>query len=278
MRQSRRRGGVRYRARAPLSAPPSRSRRRPPEREFISSNQTLTRLFRFLIKQFFADALLAAAVASASLAEARLDPNAAESNRLTRVAEALIAGGRPADALLVLHRALALTPRCLDAIAKKGMCHQALGSHQDAYDAYAAVLAVEPTHALALRAVGALYQAHGFLSEAARAFKSALRSDPADRPTIERLAATLTDLGTRTKLLGSPNAAIEYYREASAVDGGYAPAFYNLGVVLSETNRHAEAMACYELAIKLNANDADSHCNLGAFYTKVFHPSFGFNI
>jgi len=28
----------------------------------------------------------------------------------------------------------------------------------------------------------------------------------------------------------------------------------------------------------LNANDADSHCNLGAFYTKVFHPSFGFNI
>ena len=110
-----------------------------------------------------------------------------------------------------------------------------------------------------------------FLSEAAGAFKSALRSDPADRPTIERLAATLTDLGTRTKLLGSPNAAIEYYREASAVDGGYAPAFYNLGVVLSETNRHAEAMACYELAIKLNANDADSHCNLGAFYTKVFH-------
>jgi tetratricopeptide (TPR) repeat protein len=225
-----------------------------------------------------AASLAAAAVASASLAEARLDPNAAESNRLTRVAEALIAGGRPADALLVLHRALALTPRCLDAIAKKGMCHQALGSHQDAHDAYAAVLAVEPTHALALRAVGALYQAHGFLSEAAGAFKSALRSDPADRPTIERLAATLTDLGTRTKLLGSPNAAIEYYREASAVDGGYAPAFYNLGVVLSETNRHAEAMACYELAIKLNANDADSHCNLGAFYTKVFHPSFGFNI
>ena len=87
--------------------------------------------------------------------------------------------------------------------------------------------------------------------------------EPNDTVTRRRLAAALTDLGTRVKLLGSPARAIVHYREASAVDEAYAPTMYNLGVVLSELGRHDDALECYGKATELDSAHADAHCNIG---------------
>ena len=76
------------------------------------------------------------------------------------------------------------------------------------------------------------------LPEAADAFRRSLSSEPDDAPTRERLAATLTDLGTRVKLVGAPGQAVGHYRDAAVIDSKYSPAFYNLGVVMSELGRH----------------------------------------
>ena len=84
---------------------------------------------------------------------------------------------------------------------QKGLCYQALGALHEAYNTYNAVLVMNPTHVLALRATGLLFQSHGLLTEAAEGFKRALAVQPHDAATKERLAATLTDLGTRVKLI-----------------------------------------------------------------------------
>ena len=194
-----------------------------------------------------------------------IDPSAAatEAARLVRVAEMLQTGGRPKDALLVLERALVLTPGDLEATTKKGFAYQAMGALHEAYNTFTAVLLMNPTHVPALRAIGLLFQGHGLLNEAAEAFKRALAVQPGDAATKERLAATLTDLGTLVKHLGSPGDAIARYHEAIAVDSTYAPAFYNLGVVLSEVGRHDDALECYHSTVRLNPAHAEAHCNIG---------------
>ena len=188
---------------------------------------------------------------------------AAEAARLVRVAEMLQTGGRAREALAAMDAALDLEPGNLDAIAKRGLCFQALGALHDAYNAYDLVIGREPNHALACRALGSLFQTYGMLAEAADAFRRSLRTDPGDAPTRERLAATLTDLGTRVKVLGAPAQAVAHYREAAGVDPRYSPAFYNLGVVMSELGSHDEALECYARAIEVNPNHAEAHCNVG---------------
>lgn len=83
-------------------------------------------------------------------------------------------GGRLRDALAVTERSLALDPRNLDVMTKKGLCHQAMGALHEAFNTYNAVLVMNPSHVLALRAIGLLFQSHGLLTEAAEAFKRAL--------------------------------------------------------------------------------------------------------
>lgn len=41
----------------------------------------------------------------------------------------------------------------------------------------------------------------------------------------------LTDLGTRLKMMGHTEEAMEKYREATLINENYAPAFYNIGVM-----------------------------------------------
>lgn len=49
---------------------------------------------------------------------------------------------------------------------------------------------------------------------------------------------------------------------ASWSSGGVALYWFNLGVVLEDTARNAEAVGCYERAIELDATLADAHFNL----------------
>ena len=52
------------------------------------------------------------------------------------------------------------------------------------------------------------------------------------------LAMSLTDLGTRLKMMGDVNAAVHYYNSALQHDPRYAPTYFNLGVVFSEVCVH----------------------------------------
>ena len=60
--------------------------------------------------------------------------------------------------------------------------------------------------------------------------------------------------------------AISAFREAIALDPGFAEAEYNLGVTYQKMDSHDKAIEQFERAIKLRSGDADYHYALGNSY------------
>lgn len=79
----------------------------------------------------------------------------------------------------------------------------------------------------------------------------------------QHLAQALTDLGTRLKMAGVTNAALQYYTEAVTVLPNYAPAYFNLGVLHSEAGRMMDAVRAYSQAITHNPQYPEALVNLG---------------
>jgi len=79
------------------------------------------------------------------------------------------------------------------------------------------------------------------------------------------LADAHNNLGRLLHDAGSPGclgAAESSYRLALCADPGVALYWFNLGVVVEDQGRCAEAIAAYERAIELDASIADAHYNL----------------
>jgi tetratricopeptide (TPR) repeat protein len=62
------------------------------------------------------------------------------------------------------------------------------------------------------------------------------------------------------------------YREAIRICGNDAVLLFNLGVLLDDRDRGPEAMAAYEAALRSDPNLADGHYNLSLLYEKVAKP------
>jgi tetratricopeptide (TPR) repeat protein len=62
--------------------------------------------------------------------------------------------------------------------------------------------------------------------------------------------------------------AEEHYRHALAHRPEDPTATFNLGVALEDQDRVDEALEAYELAIALNAQNADAHYNAARLYEK----------
>src|SRR4029079_14852114 len=64
----------------------------------------------------------------------------------------------------------------------------------------------------------------------------------------------------------------KHYRHAIEVDARYALAYFNLGNVLDETGRVAEAIQTHSTALRLAPTYADAHYNLALAYEKIKEP------
>jgi len=71
---------------------------------------------------------------------------------------------------------------------------------------------------------------------------------------------------------GDYNRAIEYYREAIRINPDDAAAHYNLGNLLKDLKRYAEAEKEYREAIRINPDLAEAHANLGILLLKAKRP------
>ncbi len=82
----------------------------------------------------------------------------------------------------------------------------------------------------------------------------------------EILAQIHTDVGTRLKIGGHLEQAIEKYLHASTIKPNYSPSYYNIGVVYSETGRFDEALKYYHLALEHNSYYVEAYCNIGVIF------------
>jgi tetratricopeptide (TPR) repeat protein len=72
-----------------------------------------------------------------------------------------------------------------------------------------------------------------------------------------------TDLGTQLKLMGKVKEGMAKYAEAIRLNSNYAPAYYNIAVVYSESRNYEEAIRFYKMAIERNPNYIEAYCNIG---------------
>lgn len=96
--------------------------------------------------------------------------------------------------------------------------------------------------------------------EACAAYRQAIKLDP-------HAAMAHINLGCLLHAQGKHGIAERHYRKALACEGDHhALGWYNLGVLLEDRSRSAEALPCYERAIAADAKLADAHYNLALLY------------
>ncbi|CAL9750138.1 unnamed protein product [Musa acuminata subsp. burmannicoides] len=154
----------------------------------------------------------------------------------------------------------------VEALIGKGICLQMQNHLRQAFACFVESIRLDPQNACALTHCGVIYKDEGHLLEAAESYQKALKADPSYKLAAECLAIVLTDLGTSLKLAGNTDEGIQKYFDALKVDGHYAPAYYNLGVVYSEMMQYDLALGCYEKAVVERPLYAEAYCNMGVIY------------
>ncbi|HSN92807.1 MAG TPA: tetratricopeptide repeat protein [Anaeromyxobacteraceae bacterium] len=141
-----------------------------------------------------------------------------------KLAEILLRGGRAAEALPEIERALAIHAGDPHAETVRADVLRALGRGPEAEAALGRALALDPGHAGALYGLGRLARDAGRLEEAAGLWERALAADP-------RQAAALADLATWRMLRGEAAAALALSLRAVEANERQASAWYNLALL-----------------------------------------------
>ena len=151
---------------------------------------------------------------------------------------------------------MSTTRLSIDEALRLAVRHQDAGRVDEAEKLYRAVLAIVPSHPLALDLLGVLLNQNGRCAEAIAPLERAVSLDPAEAEPRQHLANALTELGRAEE-------ALPHYRAAIELSPRSADAHYNLGVALAELRRFEEAIGCYERAIALHPDFAEAHAKLG---------------
>ncbi len=67
-------------------------------------------------------------------------------------------------------------------------------------------------------------------------------------------------------MAGTIETAVARYKEATRFNPNYAPAYFNLGVICSESGRFPEALRYYNTAVERNPKYVEALCNIGVIY------------
>jgi protein O-GlcNAc transferase len=151
----------------------------------------------------------------------------------------------------------------VQAMVGKGISLGKLGRSVAAAQAFDAALELDGNSVEALTYLGLLRIREKRTEEGIELFRRALKREASHKLASESLATALTDEGTRLKLLAQSDDALSNYREAARVCPGYAPAYYNEGIVLAERGMVQQALESYARALKLWPRYFEAHNNRG---------------
>ena len=130
------------------------------------------------------------------------------------------------------------------------------GKLSNAERAYKKAIKSNPNYVEAYNNLGTVLLDQGRLKEASNAFRKALKLLP-DHPMI------LNNVGNVLQLQGENDKALSWFDKAISQDPDNADAYGNSGNALRALQRYEEAFAAYKRALEINPELADTHYNMG---------------
>ncbi|HUK25457.1 MAG TPA: tetratricopeptide repeat protein [Terriglobales bacterium] len=173
---------------------------------------------------------------------------------------------QPADSLAAYTKAAAITLPASDDLKIVGLDYVLLNDYPDAIKWLREAVRLDGNNKDAWYFLGRSYYTEARLSEAREAFLGILKLDPHD-------ARAENNLGLIFESSGEPAAAIDAYRQAIAwQEQSPHPSeqpYVNLGNILMEQGRSAEAREPLEKAVALAPDNAFCRLALGVYYHKM---------
>jgi tetratricopeptide (TPR) repeat protein len=173
---------------------------------------------------------------------------------------------RPAESLVSYTKAAAIARPMADDLKIVGLDYALLDDYTDAIKWLEKAVALDGNNKDAWYYLGRAYYTKSRLIEARNAFLTVLDLDPRD-------AKAENNLGLIFESSGQPDAATEAYRKAitwqeQSLHPSEQP-YVNLGNLLMEQDRAAEAVGPLEKAVALAPDNAFCHMTLGVYYRKT---------
>lgn len=181
--------------------------------------------------------------------------NQDEVDALHLLSQVLLQGGRAAEALPLVDRALALDPEFAVFHNTRGSVLKTLGLFAEAERAFRQALARRADYAEAWTNLGATQVELRRYPEAEKSHRRAL----ALRASYPR---ALVNLGVALRHLGRYGEAAESHRQALQLSSGMPEAWSDLGLCLSAMGEVEEAVACQEQALVIDPSYAEAAVNL----------------
>lgn len=178
-----------------------------------------------------------------------------EVDALHLLSQVLLQAGRPADALPLVDRALALDPDFAIFHNTRGSILKTLGLFADAEKSFRQALARRADYAEAWTNLGATQVDLRRYPEAEKSHRRAL----ALRAAYPR---ALVNLGVALRHLGRYREAAESHRQALLLSPDMPEAWSDLGLCLAASGQMEEAVSCQERALAIDATYAEAAVNL----------------
>ncbi len=171
--------------------------------------------------------------------------------------------GMSADALIVMEKAVALSPHDAAAHSNLGNTLHDLGRLIDAEASYRRALQIQPDDIEAHNNLGNLLMHMGRLDESCACFRQVLQIKPDSAEAHYNLANSLKELGQFDEAEAS-------YRHALQISPSWAAAYNNLGITLRELGWLEKAEVNFRLALQVSPDYGEAHYNLSLVLNDLF--------
>jgi len=140
-----------------------------------------------------------------------------------------------------------------------GASYKAIGSNDDAINAYVMLLKINPRNSDGFNNLGLVYKDINQYYKAEVIFKKAIEIDPNN-------SKVYNNLGNLYKRINNFSSAKEMFRKAITTNKNFCEAYNNLGLAYLDERKIDESIECFEKAIQINPGYVFSLNNLGLAY------------